>query len=65
MDAKQAQLFTASAAFSVYAGSVLLISDQFKARVPDPYMVSLLLVIVFFFFFLFFFFDAMLIDLCC
>ncbi|PLW08542.1 hypothetical protein PCANC_14000 [Puccinia coronata f. sp. avenae] len=38
MDAKQAQLFTASAAFSVYAGSVLLISDQFKARVPDPYM---------------------------
>ncbi|KAA1136367.1 glucosyltransferase [Puccinia graminis f. sp. tritici] len=38
MDAKQAQLFTSSAAFSAFAASVLLVSDQIKTRVPDPYM---------------------------
>jgi hypothetical protein len=39
MDAKQAQLFTSSAAFSAFAASVLLVCDQIKTRVPDPYMV--------------------------
>ncbi|KAH9472418.1 hypothetical protein Pst134EA_003034 [Puccinia striiformis f. sp. tritici] len=38
MDAKQAQLFTSSAAFSAYVASVLLVCDQIKNRVPDPYM---------------------------
>jgi len=38
MDAKQARLFTSSAALSVYAASVLLVCDQLKDRVPEPYM---------------------------
>lgn len=38
MDAKQVQSFTASAAFSAYVTLILIISDQVKKRVPDPYM---------------------------